>query len=124
MLRGAKDDSYLLSLQREYGYLQVLHNLTDNDHFQWKFLRMRPFNFPTIRMAQLAALYGETPYWFQRIKSAEQPKDIFSLFEKNKGKSLLAKSFSICEGDKGTSRRFNGDFCLAHSYKCFYSGNV
>lgn len=84
MLRGAKDDSYLLSLQREYGYLQVLHNLTDNDHFQWKFLRMRPFNFPTIRMAQLAALYGETPYWFQRIKSAEQPKDIFSLFEKIK----------------------------------------
>ncbi|WP_277065234.1 DUF2851 family protein [Prevotella aurantiaca] len=50
-------DEYFQHLQIEYKYLAHKFSLTPMDAQQWRFLRLRPQNFPYIRIAQLAQLY-------------------------------------------------------------------
>lgn len=57
-LETAADD-YFQRLQNEYDYLRHKFRLEDVPVPQWKFMRMRPQNFPHIRLAQLARLYHE-----------------------------------------------------------------
>lgn len=50
-------DDYALKLKKEYDFLALKYQLSKPmDSSRWKFLRLRPPNFPTIRMAQVAAL--------------------------------------------------------------------
>ena len=55
-LNSVKDD-YSLCLKKEYNYLKHKYNLEEMEISSWKFLRLRPANFPTIRLAQLSALF-------------------------------------------------------------------
>src|SRR5690606_31533726 len=50
-------DPYTSSLVNELEYLQKIHKLSTLRATEWKFHRMRPYNFPIFRLAQLAALY-------------------------------------------------------------------
>jgi hypothetical protein len=50
-------DSYFERLSKEYVYLQHKFNLSPMDIHLWRFLRLRPQNFPHIRISQLANLY-------------------------------------------------------------------
>ena len=52
-------DGYFARLRNEYLYLQHKFQLRPLDHTMWRFLRLRPQNFPHIRIAQLANLYYE-----------------------------------------------------------------
>ena len=56
MLQGEATDEYTAVLQKEYDFLRVKFSLVPIDSHLWKFLRLRPSNFPTIRIAQLAQL--------------------------------------------------------------------
>ncbi|TAH42047.1 MAG: DUF2851 family protein [Bacteroidetes bacterium] len=49
-------DDYTRSLQNDFLHFKKVHQLESIDHSCWKFLRLRPVNFPTIRIAQLVAL--------------------------------------------------------------------
>ena len=51
------NEGYFARLRNEYLYLAHKFGLTPIDHKLWKFLRMRPQNFPHIRISQLAYLY-------------------------------------------------------------------
>ena len=55
----AQKDSYFTQLESEYKYLAHKFGLQHMDASQWRFLRLRPQNFPHIRIAQLARLYYE-----------------------------------------------------------------
>lgn len=50
------DGSYMTLLQREYDLLRHKYGLKPMDVSMWRFLRLRPVNFPTIRLSQLAAI--------------------------------------------------------------------
>lgn len=54
---AALNDEYYQRLKGEYGYLAHKFGLKPIDFNLWKFLRLRPQNFPHIRLAQLAQLY-------------------------------------------------------------------
>lgn len=54
---AALADDYFVRLSREYQYLAHKFSLHPIDFRLWKFLRLRPQNFPHIRIAQLASLY-------------------------------------------------------------------
>lgn len=56
MLQDYLDEEYAIRLQREYAFLQKKHDLVPLPMERWKFLRLRPSNFPTIRLAQFASL--------------------------------------------------------------------
>lgn len=55
----ALTDPYYQRLASEYRYLAHKFSLTPMDHRRWRFMRLRPQNFPHIRIAQMAALYHE-----------------------------------------------------------------
>lgn len=63
-LNASFRDAYPQSLQREYRYLQHKYSLKPLKVSIWKFLRMRPNNFPTIRIAQFAALFHRQAHLF------------------------------------------------------------
>lgn len=52
-------DGYFTRLRNEYLYLAHKFSMKPMDSVIWRFLRMRPQNFPHIRIAQLANLYFE-----------------------------------------------------------------
>ncbi len=58
--KNFKDD-YPKQLKSEYQFLKQKHQLKEIDTSMWKFMRLRPLNFPTIRIAQLAALVNSLP---------------------------------------------------------------
>jgi hypothetical protein len=56
-LEGDFKDQYPMQLQAEYLFLKQKYNLSTGDNSIWKFMRIRPQNFPVLRIAQLAALF-------------------------------------------------------------------
>lgn len=54
---AAAADDFFLALGREYRFLAAKFNLKPMAASQWRWLRMRPQNFPYIRLSQLAELY-------------------------------------------------------------------
>ncbi len=54
---AATADPYFRRLASEYAYLSHKFGLTPIDGGVWRFLRLRPQNFPYIRLSQLAGLY-------------------------------------------------------------------
>jgi len=55
----ALNDGYYARLSKEYQYLAHKFSMKPMDFTVWRFLRLRPQNFPHIRIAQLANLYYE-----------------------------------------------------------------
>lgn len=75
------DENYPILLRDEYMYLQKLHSLHGIDKKQWKFLRLRPANFPTIRLAQFAQLLHESTHLFSKITESKSVKELEKLFK-------------------------------------------
>lgn len=65
------EDDYYQKLQKEYSYLRQKFSLTPIEANVWKFLRLRPQNFPHIRIAQFAMLYYEQRLNLSRLLNAE-----------------------------------------------------
>jgi len=81
LLRKDLKDEYAQGLFKEYTYLKHKYQLTPIPH-NLKFLRLRPLNFPTIRLAQLANFSLKYQHTFSKIVEAdtiETVKDIFSV---------------------------------------------
>jgi hypothetical protein len=60
MLDGAERDEYVEKLRYEYDYLRYKYGLSPIGGHQWNWLRLRPQNFPSLRLAQFAQLLYET----------------------------------------------------------------
>lgn len=75
-------DAYPWKLQQEYRHLRQLHALTPMDASSWKFLRTRPSNFPTIRIAQFAAVYLRSVHLFSTLIDTQDTDQLKALFEK------------------------------------------
>lgn len=67
---------YPLLLQREYNYMRHKYRLLPLSKDAWKWLRMRPTSFPTIRIAALAGLLQKGEHLFSRILEAEDIKSL------------------------------------------------
>jgi hypothetical protein len=75
------EGSYPAKLVKEYRFLAHKYGLQAMNPASWKFLRMRPTNFPTMRIAQLAALLHSRNHLFSRVleaRSSEELSEIFS----------------------------------------------
>lgn len=79
-LEGIFEDEYMLRLQQEYQYLKHKLNLTPISKSEWKFMRIRPPQFPTIRLAQFAAVVHKQEHLFREAMEAETIYDIIKLF--------------------------------------------
>ncbi|MBK6935809.1 MAG: DUF2851 family protein [Chitinophagaceae bacterium] len=80
LLKAAFVEDYPKMLQKEYGFLKQKYNLKPVNILV-HFLRMRPGNFPTVRLAQLAMLVHHSAHLFSKIKEAESVKDVRTWFD-------------------------------------------
>lgn len=82
MLETKTKDEYISLLFREYHLLAQKYSLGASrlNPGQWRFLRLRPANFPTIRLAQLAALLFSTKNIFSQLTSIESYNSIQRIF--------------------------------------------
>jgi hypothetical protein len=79
LLQGEFAEDYPIMLQKEYKFLQQKHQLKPIDH-PIHFLRMRPSNFPTIRVAQLAMLIHQSNHLFSKVMEAKTLDAIRQMF--------------------------------------------
>jgi len=109
LLNNDFESEYFKKLKEEYAYLNLKFKLTPISNGQIQFFRLRPNNFPTIRLSQLAVLYYNYQNLFSKvieINTIEGFYDLFTIstskfwethytFEKESKKSIkrLTKSF-------------------------------
>ena len=80
LLDGTNEDGYFQELQKTYQYLCHKFNLSHAEVIAPRYFRLRPPNFPTIRLAQLANLYIQQQQLFSKIMSATEKKTFYELF--------------------------------------------
>ncbi len=74
-------EDYPLLLKREFAVMKAKFNLLTMPAERWKFMRMRPSNFPTIRLAQMAQLIHKNGCLFSKIKAAKDTAEAKALFD-------------------------------------------
>lgn len=76
-------DEYQWQLRREFIHLKKKHDWPNTylNHSDWKFLRMRPPNFPTVRIAQFAELIKSNCSLISLLLEIQELKTIATLFE-------------------------------------------
>ena len=75
-----QDDPYFGLLRREYDFLRKKYNLRPVEAYLFKKLRIRPVNFPHVRLAQLAALWVKHDLLFSKTLDTEAIKELKELF--------------------------------------------
>lgn len=81
-LTGHCVDDYPAQLKKEYAFLSQKYQLSPMDKSLWKFSKLRPRNFPTIRLAQFAATVIASNHLFSKILETDDVKQL-KLFFKN-----------------------------------------
>jgi len=74
-------DEYFIRLREEFSFLYKKYNLKTVEPHLWKFMRLRPVNFPTIRIAQLAQLIRKSQGLFSKIIETDDLPGLKNLFE-------------------------------------------
>lgn len=72
---------YFQQLKKEYDFLAQKYQLSNRYVLPLQFFRLRPPNFPTIRLSQLAVLYHKQPNLFSLILACNSLDDVYKLFE-------------------------------------------
>ncbi|MDT0295320.1 DUF2851 family protein [Mesonia ostreae] len=80
MFPDACDDVYALRLKESFDYQKIKYKLEPLEQ-QVEFFRLRPHNFPTIRLAQLAFIYATTQNIFLELMQLKSRKEIHALFK-------------------------------------------
>jgi len=84
-LKEHKSDSYYLSLRNEFEFLKEKHSLEILPEQIIKFHRLRPLNFPTIRLAQFAQVCSKTENLFEKLMQIRKPEDAYEILEMEAG---------------------------------------
>jgi len=72
------EEDYPILLSKEYQFYKSKYNLQSSNANLF-FLRMRPANFPTVRLAQLAMLIVHSVHLFSKIKEIEEVENVKKL---------------------------------------------
>ena len=75
------EDPYFLLLRREYDFLRKKYQLRPIDSALFKKLRVRPVNFPHVRISQLAAIWTKHDLLFSKILETKGVKELRKFFE-------------------------------------------
>lgn len=73
-------DFYPSTLKKEYTFLKKKYDLKPIQKHLWKFFRLRPVNFPTIRLAQFASLIVQSEHLFSKVIQCQETEQLKHLF--------------------------------------------
>lgn len=74
-------DPFVQTLQKEFAFLKLKYNLTPLNVSAFKFFRLRPYSFPTIRLMQLASLYAQYQNVFAFLMGTKSLEKLEAVFE-------------------------------------------
>jgi len=81
LLETDVQDSYISDLRNHYKFLKNKFSLSNEGVLPVQFFRLRPPNFPTIRLAQLAYLYSQQTNLFSKLMKARSLEKLYAVFE-------------------------------------------
>lgn len=109
LLEATVENEYYIYLKKEYQYLQHKYNLVPLQEKSFQFFRMRPNNFPTIRIAQLIALYTVHQSLFAKLMKIDKIEDYYELF--NLGvNDFWREHYTFTASSKKTSKKLTPSF--------------
>lgn len=76
---NCKDD-FPKGLYKEYTFLSKKYRLSPIDRHLWRFMRLRPSNFPTIRIAQFTEFIFKSSFLLSRMLEIEKFQDLLDSF--------------------------------------------
>ena len=133
LLEQHVEESYYLELVKEYQFLKQKFSLTNENVETIQFFRLRPSNFPTIRLSQLASLYHENQNLFSKIikiNTLEEFYDLFSVSTASFWESHYTFGKSSSKSKKVLTKQFidllliNTIIPLKFSYAKFQGHNI
>lgn len=92
-LEDPKDET-MKTWKREFDFLKAKFNIP-NLRIHPKFLRLRPPNFPTLRLSQLADLYHEHQNLFSKVIHAKSAEELFIVFKEIKASEYWDNHFNF-----------------------------
>jgi len=81
LLNDDVQDAYYLELQKRYQFLKQKFRLNKLGVLPLQFFRLRPPNFPTIRLSQLANLYHTRTNLFSELINVSSKKDVYKILD-------------------------------------------
>jgi len=81
MLEEPCEDDYFSASKKEYQFLKAKYQLKPIAAHLWKFMRLRPANFPTLRISQFAHLVWKSSHLFSKLIENESIADIKANFD-------------------------------------------
>lgn len=72
-------DEHFKKLSQQFTFLQAKHKLSTMEKHQWKFSKTRPQNFPSVRLAQFAALLHRSNALFSKVLLVAKLADLYEL---------------------------------------------
>lgn len=76
------ENDYFKQLKNEYQFLKNKYQLQPIENSLFRFSKMRPIGFPTIRLAQLASIYVNYQSLFSEIIQPRNLKEFYKIFGK------------------------------------------
>lgn len=127
-------DGQMKIWQREFNFLKAKYSLT-NFRITPKFSKLRPPNFPTIRLSQLASLYSLHQNLFSKVTAAKNTEELYKIFEKVKASYYWDNHFVFGKTtEKNYSKTLTKDFVhliiintalpLKYAYHRYYDENT
>lgn len=93
------NEAYRNELAEEFVHIQHKHNLKEMDYTIWKFMRTRPSNFPTARLAQLCAVIHSDVLSLSMVVEADVDTIISSWDQ------ITLQSYWVAHYNFGSSRK-------------------
>ena len=103
------EEPYYINLKKEYSFLKHKYQLKNKMQQKPQFFRLRPGNFPTIRLAQLAALYHRQKDLFHIFTSSMDCNTISSAL-KVKPSSFWETHYTFTATSKSSAKQLTGKF--------------
>ena len=104
------EELYYKELKSEYEYLKKKYQLKSLGKNDFQFFRMRPNNFPTIRLAQLSALYVKHQNLFSKLIEVTSLSQFYTIFDEVEIHEFWNSHYTFKKSSKKTSKRFSKSF--------------
>jgi hypothetical protein len=102
------EEQYITDLKKRYKYFKHKYQLKPSPETP-QFFRLRPDNFPTLRMAELASVYHKHPQLFQKIIRSKTKVEIYNLFNTSLTE-FWDVHYSLTKKSKAKTKTLNKSF--------------
>lgn len=110
LAEATSQDPYVTELKEQYEFLVSKYKLNSMPKSAWKLFRLRPQNFPQVRLAQLAVFYHRHSSVAADISEMDTPKEIFDFFAVNIDHGFWLNHYTLDAESAARKKSFGNDF--------------